>query len=169
MVATHDTQKLIYLSLRETFVGESALLRKSKKVKNAIEKHKGKPQIQHLIQKGYNIDAIVQLALPLLQEQIFESTIKAKARFPEVFKTSTSSTSAPGSSGNKAMAPVPKPSEQKATTPVSKPSEQEATAPAPNLSEHMAIIGGVAPAQSVQPTPTEIHTGKKFHEYKSLA
>ncbi|USP80753.1 anion exchange family protein [Curvularia clavata] len=95
MAEAHEIQKLIYTSLRETFTGANAQLRKKKAIKSLLEQHERRPQIQNLLQKGYDIDRIANLAHTLLQDEIFESTAKAKARFPEIFKAPVSSAVAP--------------------------------------------------------------------------
>lgn len=91
MAKNPPDERLVYLALKEVFLGPDAQLRKRKKVHKLIVKHQTKANIKILIQE-HNIDNVCQVAMVLLEEQVFESTLKAKIRFPEVFEVSPNQT-----------------------------------------------------------------------------
>ena len=80
-------ERLVYLALKTHFMGADAQVRKLKKVRDVIQKYQHHVDIQDLIQE-HNIDDVCTTAKALLEQQIFESTLKAKIRFPEVFEVS---------------------------------------------------------------------------------
>jgi hypothetical protein len=58
-----------------------------KKVRELIQKTQQNIDVRDLINE-HNIDNVCNVAKAHLEQQIFESTLKAKIRFPEVFKVS---------------------------------------------------------------------------------
>ena len=67
------------------FTGPHAQIRKSKKVREVIEQHKG--SFEPLI-KDFGFNKVVDIVKSLLDQRIFESELQAKIAFPELFQTS---------------------------------------------------------------------------------
>jgi methylglyoxal synthase len=86
-------ERHVYLALKNVFCGENAKLRKEKTIKQKVKKfiQGGDVQTQALVAE-HNLDKVCHTAKTLLQEQIFESTLRAKMRFPEVFEVSPAQT-----------------------------------------------------------------------------
>lgn len=80
-------ERFIYLELKNTFKGADAQVRKPKKIRELIQKQQHSIDVEDLAQ-AYNLDNVCNAAKVLLDQQIFESTLKAKIRFPEVFEVS---------------------------------------------------------------------------------
>ena len=80
-------ERLVYLALRNIFKGADAQLRRPKKVRELIQKHQHCADVRDLLEE-HNVDTVCSTAKILLDNQIFESTLKAKIRFPEVFEVS---------------------------------------------------------------------------------
>lgn len=80
-------ERLVYLALKNVFRGADAQLRKSKKIRELILKRQSSIDVRDLID-AHNIDNVCNVAKSLLEQQLFESTLKAKIRFPEVFEVS---------------------------------------------------------------------------------
>ena len=80
-------EKLVYLALKGVFKGQDAQIRREKKVRKLIQRHQNQSDIRSLIQK-HSLDSLCHVARMLLEEQVFESTLKAKIRFPDIFKVS---------------------------------------------------------------------------------
>lgn len=162
MAETQAAQKLIYLSLRDIFIGESVHLRKTKKIRKTIEENQKKPQVQYLIDKGYDLDRITKVAQALLEDGIFDSATKAKVRFPDTTKApvvSAPATSAPATSAP--PAPAPPASASVPSAPVSKISEVKVT------------TNGVAPTESVRSKSVDKNetseAGKQSWDTKTFA
>lgn len=77
-------QRLVYLHCRSLFDGVNAQLRREKSILRILKSHK--TSIVFLTQE-FSLEAICSIAKGLLQEGIFESTSRARLRFPEVFET----------------------------------------------------------------------------------
>jgi hypothetical protein len=75
----------VFLAYRTVFTGPHAQIRKSKKVREVIEQHGG--SFQPLI-KDFGFDKVVDIVKTLLDQRVFESELKAKIAFPELFQTS---------------------------------------------------------------------------------
>jgi hypothetical protein len=75
----------VFLAYRTVFTGPHAQIRKSKKVREVIEQHKG--SFQPLI-KDFGFDKVADIVKALLDQRVFESELKAKIAFPELFQTS---------------------------------------------------------------------------------
>ena len=80
-------ERVVYLALKNTFKGADAQLRKAKKIREVILRRQHNDDVRDLIRE-HNIDDVCNVARALLEQQIFESTLKAKTRFPEVFEVS---------------------------------------------------------------------------------
>jgi hypothetical protein len=84
-------EKLVYLALKGVLQGQDVRVRRKGKVRKLIEKQQNHTDIKRLIQT-YSIDSLCQTAEALFRDQIFESTLKAKIRFPDFFEVSSSQT-----------------------------------------------------------------------------
>jgi hypothetical protein len=75
----------VFLAYRTVFTGPHAHIRKSKKVREVIEQHRGsfKPLI-----RDFGFDKVADIVKTLLDQRVFESELKAKIAFPELFQTS---------------------------------------------------------------------------------
>lgn len=80
-------ERVVYLSLKNLFKGQNALIRKATSVRKLVVKHKAQGDIADLVRE-HNLDVVCNLARKLLTEEVFESTVKAKIRFPELFDPS---------------------------------------------------------------------------------
>lgn len=80
-------ERLVYLALRSVFIGDDANIRSVKAIRKRIQKHQQKENIKALI-KNHNQDHVYGTAKELLEDRVFESTLRAKLRFPEVFSIS---------------------------------------------------------------------------------
>jgi hypothetical protein len=94
-------ERLVYLVLRGVFKGVDAQIRKTKKVNELIQKHQHEKKINNLIQEHSMVN-LCSVAKILLEQQIFESTLKAKIRFPDVFEVSPSQNAERAISASKA-------------------------------------------------------------------
>jgi len=91
MTKNSPDERLVYLALRGILQGENAGLRKLKKVKKIVEKYQNQADIKNLARE-FKLESICQVAVDLLKDRVFESTLRAKARFPEVFEVSPTQT-----------------------------------------------------------------------------
>jgi hypothetical protein len=80
-------ERVVYVALKNVFKGCNAEVRQPKLIRKLIVNHQGQADVTDLVQ-AHTIEAICNTARVLLTEQIFESTLKAKMRFPEVFDVS---------------------------------------------------------------------------------
>lgn len=80
-------ERLVYLALRGVFSGEDAKIRSAKAIRKQIQKHQQREDVKSLL-NNHNQDHVFNTARELLESHIFESTIDAKIRFPEVFSIS---------------------------------------------------------------------------------
>lgn len=85
MALTCPDERVVYLSCRSIFKQADAQLRKPKKIREMIQKRES--MIRPLLQE-HSLDAICGVVKTLLDGQIFESTLHAKIRFPELFEVS---------------------------------------------------------------------------------
>lgn len=81
-------ERVVYLALKNVFKGPEAGIRQSKAVHKLISKHKAHAEVVDLIRE-HDFETVCTVARTLLTEQIFESTLKAKLRFPEIFDVSS--------------------------------------------------------------------------------
>jgi hypothetical protein len=81
-------ERLIYLAFKNIFIGMDAQTRNVSTIKKKIQKHKkGSAEIQALVQ-AHNVDNLANSVKLLLEGGVFESTLRAKIRFPEMFDVS---------------------------------------------------------------------------------
>lgn len=80
-------ERVVYLALKNIFKGQSAQVRKTKSISKLIKQHKTQESVANLLRE-YNFDIVCNLASNLLGAEIFDSTLKAKVRFPELFDPS---------------------------------------------------------------------------------
>ena len=80
-------ERVVYLALKNVFKGQDAQVRKSKTIAKLIKQHKQQDAVAHLLRE-HNFDVVCNLAGGLLSSEIFDSTLKAKVRFPELFDPS---------------------------------------------------------------------------------
>lgn len=82
-------ERSIYLAFKNVFKGQDAHVRTTKKIRKLIQAHQTEADVCDLITE-YNIDNVCNAVKSLLEQRIFESTLKAKIKFPEVFDISPS-------------------------------------------------------------------------------
>lgn len=82
-------ERLVYLAFKNAFTSLDAHLRSLKTIYKRVQKHKDKEETKALIQQ-HGLDHICNTAKSLLESEIFESTLKAKIRSPEIFSASPS-------------------------------------------------------------------------------
>ncbi|ETN45756.1 uncharacterized protein HMPREF1541_09589 [Cyphellophora europaea CBS 101466] len=80
-------ERSVYLAFKNVFKGPEAQIRTSKKIRKLVQNHQNETDIRDLITE-YNHDNVCNSIKSLLEQQIFESTLKAKLKFPEVFDVS---------------------------------------------------------------------------------
>jgi hypothetical protein len=81
------TKDWVYLALKNTFKGAEAQVRKTRKVRELITKKQHNVDVRNLMRE-HSLINVCNVAIALLQQQIFASTLKAKIRCPEVFEVS---------------------------------------------------------------------------------
>ncbi|KAF3400327.1 hypothetical protein DPV78_006084 [Talaromyces pinophilus] len=78
-------RRRIYLACRPIFVGNNALLRKPKKIRELLLMHlKSFPPLV----QDFSIETVADIVKVLLERRIFQSDVKAKLEFPELFHSS---------------------------------------------------------------------------------
>ena len=80
-------ERVVYLALKNLFKGQNAQVRKSKTVAKLIKGSNQEDAVANLLRE-HDFDTICTMAGRLLSAEIFESTLKAKVRFPELFDSS---------------------------------------------------------------------------------
>ncbi|KAI1306596.1 hypothetical protein F5Y03DRAFT_353907 [Xylaria venustula] len=80
-------ERVVYLALKNVFKGPDAEMRRLAAVRKLITKRQKDSGVADLV-NAHNIETVCNMARTLLTEGIFESTLKAKIRFPEVFDVS---------------------------------------------------------------------------------
>ena len=78
-------EKLVYFYCRSIFTGTNAEVRKLKKVTQILLKHKA--SIRGFIDE-YGLENVSVVAKKLLTERVFETSRRARRRFPELFESS---------------------------------------------------------------------------------
>lgn len=91
MVKDPPNERVVYLALKNIVRGADAQIRNEKPIRKLIEKHQARIDVHSLIQR-HSLDSVCDVAKILLKQQIFESTLKAKLRFPEAFEVSPAQT-----------------------------------------------------------------------------
>jgi hypothetical protein len=85
MASSSADGRRVFLAYRTVFTGPHAHIRKSRKVREVIEQHRG--SFQPLI-KDFGFDKVADIVKTLLDQRVFESELKAKIAFPELFQSS---------------------------------------------------------------------------------
>lgn len=80
-------ERLVYLAFRTVFVGVDAQVRNLKTIRDRIQKHQHLGDVTALL-KEHDLESVCNAAKTLLKDEVFESTLRAKLRFPEVFEVS---------------------------------------------------------------------------------
>jgi len=80
-------ERVVCLALGNVFKGTHAETRQPKAINKLITKHRIYTEVAYLFRE-HGMDTVCNVARTLLTEQIFESTLKAKPRFPEGFDVS---------------------------------------------------------------------------------
>jgi hypothetical protein len=78
-------KRRVFLAYRTVFTGPNAHIRKSKKVREVIQQHR--KSFEPLI-KDFGFNKVVDIVKALLDQRVFESELKAKIAFPELFRSS---------------------------------------------------------------------------------
>lgn len=84
-MSSKEVRKEVYVSCRSIFVGQNAQLRRPKKVKEVLQQQELK--IMPLLNK-YGLDEVAVYARNLLDSRVFESQLRAKIEFPDLFEIS---------------------------------------------------------------------------------
>lgn len=85
MGAKAERRRSIFLTAREVFVGSSAQIRDRKAIAAVFAKHE--PTFRDL-RKRFGENTIIDITWSLLRDGVFESELKAKLNFPELFQVS---------------------------------------------------------------------------------
>jgi len=83
-MASNDSRRRVYLLCRPIFSGNNALVRRHRKVKELVN---GNGSLKPLL-KDIGEARLVEILRDLLENRIFESELKAKVAFPELFRPS---------------------------------------------------------------------------------
>lgn len=78
-------ERLVYRACQDIFRGSHSHVRKLKVIRSLIEENR--PSLAGILRE-YNIDRTINVAKKLLEDQVFDNTLKAKIRFPELFDVS---------------------------------------------------------------------------------
>ena len=81
-------ERLVYLAFKNVFRGCDAQMRKKKSIDAMVSKHKNANEDIEALVEEHDINHINNTVKALLKAEIFESTLKAKIRFPELFDVS---------------------------------------------------------------------------------
>ncbi|KAI9670786.1 MAG: hypothetical protein M1817_003897 [Caeruleum heppii] len=82
-----EEKREVFLFCRGIFAGQNAQLRKKSKVRELLQQHGGR--IGPLVSK-YGSDSIFNTARHLLEKKVFESNLRAKIEFPDLYEISAS-------------------------------------------------------------------------------
>ncbi|CAG8302850.1 unnamed protein product [Penicillium salamii] len=108
-MANEPEEKLVYLACHQIFHGPSSQVRKLKTIKALIKQNKAKLAD---ILREHNVQQTSKVVKKLLESQVFDSTLNAKARFPDLFDVSLHQNSKRGNSETEAMKDKATPVEQ---------------------------------------------------------
>lgn len=88
-MATENTNDngAVYMVFNNIFKGQDAQIRKLASIKRLVTKHQKEPLVAQLLEE-YSAPIIYEKLKRLLGDHIFESTLKAKDEFPELFEVS---------------------------------------------------------------------------------
>ncbi|EYE98320.1 uncharacterized protein EURHEDRAFT_206233 [Aspergillus ruber CBS 135680] len=85
MTCSAAEKRQIFLTCKAIFIGPNSLLRKSKTIKKRITKHQA--ELNTSI-PNFEINRVTGTVQALLKKQVFQSDIKAKMEFPDLFTPS---------------------------------------------------------------------------------
>jgi hypothetical protein len=85
MLQSDPDERLVYLACQHIFRGPNSQVRKFKTIKGLIRQNE--LSLTDILRE-YDIDRTSSVAKKLLEIQVFDSTLKAKIRFPELFDVS---------------------------------------------------------------------------------
>ncbi|KAJ5016903.1 N-acetyl-6-hydroxytryptophan oxidase ivoB [Colletotrichum sp. SAR 10_99] len=85
MSYTLEERQRVYRTCRAIFSGDAALFRKPKKIKETLLQNRG--SLQHVFQEFDEVK-LADIVKELLENRLFESDLRAKVEFPELFRTS---------------------------------------------------------------------------------
>jgi len=78
-------KRRVYLACRAIFAGNDAQLRKQKKIRELVGRHRS---LLGPLLSDFGADKVHEILRVLLEGQIFQSELKAKVEFPELFVSS---------------------------------------------------------------------------------
>ncbi|EQB57289.1 ubiquinol-cytochrome-c reductase cytochrome c1 [Colletotrichum gloeosporioides Cg-14] len=85
MSYTLEERQRVYRACRAIFSGDAALFRKPKKIKETLLHNRG--PLKHVFQEFGEVK-LADIVKQLLENRLFESDLRAKVEFPELFRTS---------------------------------------------------------------------------------
>ncbi|KAF4908253.1 hypothetical protein CGCVW01_v012305 [Colletotrichum viniferum] len=85
MSYTLEERQRVYRTCRAIFSGHAALFRKPKKIKETLLQNRG--LLKHIFQEFDEVK-LADIVKQLLENRLFESDLRAKVEFPELFRTS---------------------------------------------------------------------------------
>lgn len=77
----------IYSAFKDIFKGPNAAFRRPSPVQKLVHQHMKRPEIAQLI-STYGESAVIERVRSLLANCVFESTLRARKRFPSLFNVS---------------------------------------------------------------------------------
>lgn len=128
-------QRRVYLACRAIFTGTNAQLRRSKKVRELVSTHRR--SLQPLIQE-FTAEKVVNIIKNLLEKEIFQSDVKAKIEFPELFRSSPTRDAQRAASENDAARSAAEALEEVASREGAKESDDEKGNDIVNLNQGIA-------------------------------
>ncbi|CAG8905968.1 unnamed protein product [Penicillium salamii] len=85
MAQNDPDERLVYLACQHIFCGSHSHVRRLKVIRSLIQENK--PSLADILRE-HNIDRTIKVVKKLLEDQVFDNTLKAKIRFPELFDVS---------------------------------------------------------------------------------
>ncbi|KAL1310597.1 hypothetical protein AAFC00_000872 [Neodothiora populina] len=86
--AKPPAEKAVYLTLRTHLQGTNSTLRNAKSIRKFLEKQQEDHQGLRQFINNHSLEHVCKVAEVMLKDRIFESTLVAKARFPDLFEVS---------------------------------------------------------------------------------
>jgi hypothetical protein len=80
-------RRQVYLACKAIFSGTNALMRRSKAIQKRVTEHEA--SLQTLI-LDFDVDRVTKILKGLLEKKVFQSEIKAKLEFPDLFVSAPS-------------------------------------------------------------------------------
>lgn len=85
MVVSAEARERVYLYSRAIFSGDNANIRSAKRIKELVDQNR---QSLTNILTGLGVDQVHNTIQSLLDKRVFESELRAKLEFPELFRSS---------------------------------------------------------------------------------